>query len=68
MDRHGNDRGITGLLRGSYLTGRDMREVLGGGLVPVALILAATIHLAMSALLRRMLRGAPADTGEYAPG
>lgn len=51
------------ILLGSNLSGRNMREVLGGSLVPLALLVAATIHLAVSALLRRMLRAAPDRRG-----
>jgi len=50
-------------LLGSNLSGRNMREVLGGSLVPLALLVAATIHLAVSALLRRLLRAATVGTG-----
>jgi hypothetical protein len=51
------------ILLGSNLSGWNMREVLGGSLVPLALLVAATIHLAVSALLQRMLRAGPAGTG-----
>jgi hypothetical protein len=50
-------------LLGSNVSGRNMREVLGGSLVPLALLVAATIHLAVSALLRRLLRAATVGTG-----
>jgi uncharacterized membrane protein len=44
------------ILLGSYSRGPHMREVLGDGLVPLALVLAVTVHIAMSALLRRLVR------------
>jgi len=47
------------VLLGSNLSGRSMREVLGGRLVPLALLVAVTVHFAVSALLRRMLRATP---------
>jgi uncharacterized membrane protein len=43
------------ILLGSYSRGPHMREVLGAGLVPLALLLAVTVHIAMAALLRRLL-------------
>jgi hypothetical protein len=52
----GSEGGERRVLLGSYSRGRHMREVLGDGLVPLALVLAVTVHIAMSALLRRLVR------------
>jgi hypothetical protein len=52
----GSEGGERRVLLGSYSRGPHMREVLGDGLVPLALVLAVTVHIAMSALLRRLLR------------